>query len=166
MSLQAENCTNPEQLLNRMGRGGSCGRSLRTEAGRHSSSCPCCSSQEQGRSSSEHGSLVELRAGAAQNTGSLVEVSVHELMSSVWAARCRDGSEALRLILGRECCSSSMEDRIWGKEQLREACGTCSSLCFHLNPHSFIHSFIHSFTPFLSSSSSTLMLRGALRAQS
>lgn len=41
-----------------------------------------------------------------------MEVKVQELMSSVCAALCRDGSEALRLILGRECCSSSMEDRI------------------------------------------------------
>lgn len=39
-------------------------------------------------------------------------VSVQALMSSVWAARCKEGSEALRLILGRECWSSSMEDRI------------------------------------------------------
>lgn len=44
--------------------------------------------------------------------GSLVEVNVQALMSSVWAARCRDGSEALRLILGKECCSNSMDDRI------------------------------------------------------
>lgn len=35
-------------------------------------------------------------------------------MSSVWEALCRDGSEALRLILGRACWRSSMEDKIYG----------------------------------------------------
>lgn len=47
-----------------------------------------------------------------QKTASRVEVSVQELMSSVCAARCNDGSEALRLILGNECCNSSIDERI------------------------------------------------------
>ena len=47
------------------------------------------------------------------NTGRRVEVRVQTSMSSAWDARCREGSEVLRLILGRACCSSSIEDRIW-----------------------------------------------------
>lgn len=53
-----------------------------------------------------------------QKTGNLVDVNVQELMSSVWAARWREGSEALRLILGSECCNSSMEERICGNSGL------------------------------------------------
>ncbi len=43
-----------------------------------------------------------------------------ELMSSLCDALCSEGSEVLRLILGSECCSSSMEDRICGHRQEKE----------------------------------------------
>ena len=46
-------------------------------------------------------------------TGRRVEVRVQTSMSSAWDARCREGSEVLRLILGRACRSSSIEDKIW-----------------------------------------------------
>ncbi len=39
------------------------------------------------------------------------------LMSSVCEARWSDGSDALRLILGRECWSNSIEDRICERDQ-------------------------------------------------
>lgn len=60
-------------------------------------------------------------------------VSVQALISSVWAARCRDGSEALRLIFGRECWSSSMEDRIWNKatQWSQVGLGVSTAAAFH-----------------------------------
>lgn len=106
MSLQAENCRNPEQLLCTSGTRRILLEEPDTEAWEAQLVFLLLLQPGAGPRSSEN---------TAQNTGSLVEVSVHELMSSVWAARCRDGSEALRLILGRECCKSSMDDRIWGE---------------------------------------------------
>ena len=53
-------------------------------------------------------------------TGRRVEVRVQTSMSSAWDARCREGSEVLRLILGRACCSSSIEDKIWSHKNINK----------------------------------------------
>ncbi len=52
-----------------------------------------------------------------------------ELMSSLCDALCSEGSEVLRLILGSECSSSSMEDRICGHRREKERKDTQREVC-------------------------------------